>query len=59
MATYTEMVDMVSDWSNRDTSVLSYATIKTMINFAADNAYRKLRVPALEFLKQYDAITIG
>lgn len=58
MATYTDMVDMVSDWSNRDTSVLSYATIKTMINFAADNAYRKLRVPALEFLKQYDAITI-
>ena len=58
MATYTEMVDMVSDWSNRDTSVLSYATIKTMINFAADNAYRTLRVPALEYLKQYDAIVI-
>jgi len=58
MATYTEMVDMVSDWSNRDTAVLSYATIKTMINFAADNSYRTLRVPALEFLKQYDAIVI-
>ena len=58
MATYTEMVDMVADWSNRDTAVLSYATIKTMINFAADNAYRTLRVPALEGLKQYDAITI-
>lgn len=58
MATYTEMVDMVSDWSNRDTSVLSYATIKTMINFAADNAYRTLRVPALEFLKTYDAVVI-
>ena len=58
MATYTELVDMVSDWSNRDTAVLSYATIKTMINFAADNAYRTLRVPALETLKQYDAIVI-
>lgn len=58
MATYTEMVDMVSDWSNRDTSVLSYETIKTMINFASDNAYRTLRVPALEFLKKYDAIVI-
>ena len=58
MATYTQLVDMVSDWSNRDTAVLSYATIKTMINFAADNAYRTLRVPALEGLKQYDAITI-
>ena len=49
---------MVSDWSNRDTSVLSYETIKTMINFASDNAYRTLRVPALEFLKKYDAIVI-
>ena len=58
MATYTELVDMVADWSNRDRDVLSYATIKTMINFAADNAYRTLRVPALEFLKQYDAIVI-
>ena len=58
MATYTEMVDMVSDWSNRDTAVLSYATIKTMINFATDNAYRTLRVPALEYLKQYNAIVI-
>ena len=55
--TYTQMVDKVLAWSNRDIEVLPYATIKDFINFAVDDAYRTLRVPPLEHVVQYSTIT--
>ena len=55
--TYTQMVDKVLSWSNRDIEVLPYATIKDFINFAVDDAYRMLRVPPLEHVAEYDAVT--
>ena len=54
--TYTQMVDKVLAWSNRDIEVLPYATIKDFINFAVDDAYRMLRVPPLEHVAQYATI---
>ncbi len=53
MATYTEMVGMVRDWSNRDVEVLSDQQISTMLTFAADEAYRQLKIPALEAVYTY------
>ena len=54
--TYTQMVDKVLSWSNRDIEVLPYATIKDFINFAVDDAYRMLRVPPLEHVAEYSTI---
>jgi len=48
MATYLETIANVRSWSDRDSSVLSDALIKTFLGYAADQAYRTLRVPALE-----------
>ena len=59
MATYTEMVQMVRDWSNRDEDVLTSANIKTFINFAADNVYRDLRIAPLEFTYIYPTQVIA
>ena len=56
MANYTELVTMVRDWANRDADVLSAGNIKTFINFAADEAYRNLRIAPLEYILTYDAI---
>lgn len=53
MATYTQMVEMVRSWANRDEEVLSSANIKTFINFAADNVYRNLRIAPLEHVSTY------
>ncbi len=54
MATYTEMVGMVRDWSNRDVEVLSNQQISTMLTFAADESYRQLKIPALEAVYTYN-----
>ena len=54
MATYSEMVSMVRDWSNRDEEVLSDSQIRSMMTFAADEAYRALKVPALEAVYTYN-----
>ena len=51
MATYEQLVDMVLDWSNRDKEVLSRANILTFMDFAADNIYRQLRIPPLEYVR--------
>lgn len=60
MATYTELVNRVIDWSNRDggsSGVLSYPRIKNFLEFAADEAYRTLRIPPLEYTRSYATIT--
>lgn len=46
--TYTNFVGLVRGWINKDTTVLSDDIIKDCMRYAADNAYRKLRVSALE-----------
>ena len=48
MATYAETITQVRDWSDRDNLVLPDVKIKKFLEFAADKAYRTLRVPALE-----------
>ena len=54
MATYSEMVNKVRDWSNRDAESLSDSIITDALRFAADEAYRQLKVPALEALYTYN-----
>lgn len=51
--TYTELVTLVRNWSNRDEEVVSDAIIKDCLKYAADKAYRTLRVPPLENLATY------
>jgi len=48
MATYLETLSNVRSWSDRDSTVLTDALIKTFLGYAADKAYRTLRVPSLE-----------
>jgi len=48
MATYAETLVNVRSWANRDSAVLTDALIKKFLTFAADKAYRTLRIPALE-----------
>jgi len=52
--TYDEMVTLVRNWSNRDEEVVSDAIIKDCLKYAADKAYRTLRVPPLENVAKYD-----
>ena len=51
MATYTELAGYVSDWANRDLTVLNYDTIRQCIKFAHDECYRNLRIAPLEITR--------
>lgn len=53
--TYTELVALVRDWSNKDPAVLSDARIKDCLRYAADKCYRKLRISALENTITYNS----
>lgn len=54
MATkYNTLRDLVRDWSNRDSQVLSESIIESSLKYSADEAYRKLKVPELEGTKYY------
>jgi len=53
--TYSQMVDLVRDWANKDSEVLSDAIIKDGMRYAADKAYRKLRISALETTITYSS----
>lgn len=48
MATYAEMLDLVRDWADRDSSVLTDAKVGKFLQYAADKTYRTLRIPSLE-----------
>tara|TARA_R100000963_G_scaffold35016_1_gene31016 strand:- start:2431 stop:3555 length:1125 start_codon:yes stop_codon:yes gene_type:complete len=48
MPTYTNFVDLVRAWSNKDEAVVDNSKIQDAMRYAADNCYRKLRVAALE-----------
>jgi len=64
MATYVEFVGsgdftgdnagLIRSWANRDVSVLSNSVVTRCFNYAADKAYRTLRVPPLEVTRLYD-----
>jgi len=64
MATYAEFVGsgdysgtnagIIRDWANRDVSVLSNSVVSRCINYAADAAYKTLRVPPLELTRIYE-----
>jgi len=46
--TYADTVTRVRDWANRDTTALPDTVIQDCLRWAADKAYRTLRVPPLE-----------
>jgi len=46
--TYSELIDLVRRWSNRDTEVLPNTIIADCVRYAADKAYRQLRIAPLE-----------
>jgi len=52
--TYTELTTLVRNWCNRDEEVVSDAIIKDCLRYAADKAYRTLRVPPLENVAVYE-----
>ena len=52
--TYDEMITLVRNWSNRDIEVLPDAIIQDSLRWAADKAYRRLRIPPLEHTVIYD-----
>jgi hypothetical protein len=56
MSVYSDFVDQVRAWSNRDSDVLSDTVIQDAMRFAADKAYKVLKVPALEAIATYEVI---
>jgi len=56
--TYQELIDKVRNWSNRDEEVLSDDIIKDCLKYAADKAYKTLRVPPLENVAIYDKASL-
>jgi len=63
MATYVEFIGsgnytganagIIRDWANRDVSVLSNSVVSRCLDYAADGAFKTLRVPPLEFTRTY------
>ena len=51
--TYTQLVALVRSWCNRDDEVVSDTIIQDALKYAADKAYRTLRVPPLENVAIY------
>ena len=57
--TYPELIDLVRNWSNRDLEVAPNSIIGDCLRYAADKAYRKLRIPPLEHTVQYTAAQLA
>lgn len=54
MATsYSELIAKVRDWSNRDDIALKTSVIQDSMRWAADTAYRDLKIPSLEYTQRY------
>lgn len=56
---YEDLVATVRDWANRDTSALPDSIIQSCLHYAADEAYRSLRMPPLEASSYYVVTTDG
>ena len=52
--TYAELTALARSWCNRDEEVVSDSIIQDSLKYAADKAYRKLRVPPLENVAEYE-----
>ena len=50
---YDDLVNLVADWANRDSAALSNSIIQAGMRYAADTAYRDLKIPALEYTVFY------
>ena len=46
--TFSGLIDLVRRWSNRDAEVLPNDIIADSVRYAADKAYRRLRIVPLE-----------
>lgn len=57
--TFTELVTRTRDWLNRDTDVISDVILQDCIRWAADDAYRTLRIPPLESTITYTGSGTG
>ena len=51
--TYTELTALVRNWANRNQDVVSDSIIQDCLKYAADKAYRTLRIPPLENVAVY------
>lgn len=58
MRSYNELVELVRQWSNRDEEVVNNSIIGDCLVYAADKAYRYLRVPPLERTISYSSETL-
>jgi len=56
--TYTQLVTLVRNWCNRDSEVVSDAIIQDSLKYAADKAYRTLRIPPLEHVVTYESTNL-
>jgi len=56
--TYQQLIDKVRNWSNRDEATVSDAIIGDCLKYAADKAYKKLRVPPLENVATYSGASL-
>lgn len=57
MVDYTRFVDLIHEYTNRTSEVLSYENIKVFVDMASDDIYRDLRIPPLEEVLTYPAST--
>lgn len=55
MRTYNDFITLVRGWANRDEEVLSNSIVADCLAYAADKAYRVLRVPPLEQTVTYSS----
>lgn len=53
--TYSSLVSLVRNWANRDNEVLTDAIIDDCLKYAADKAYRYLRITPLESTVVYNS----
>jgi len=51
--TYTQLTALVRNWANRNVDVVSDSIIQDSLKYAADKAYRTLRIPPLENVATY------
>lgn len=56
--THAQFVALVREWANRDTEVLSDAIIADCLRYAADKAYRYLRISPLESTVTYGSAAL-
>ena len=54
---YDALVEKVRKWANRDDVILTDSLIEDFLDYSADLCYRKLRIPPLEHVYSYPAIT--